>query len=87
MMRKVCLEGPGHYLGEDKTLSLMQTEYAYPNLAERISPKEWAEVGKPELIDSARTRKEQILATRAAARFDSVVDDAIRAQFNIYLPR
>ena len=26
-MRDVCLGGPGHYLGSDQTLRLMQTEY------------------------------------------------------------
>ncbi len=41
MMRSVCLGGPGHYLGEDQTLNLMQTEYAYPTLGDRTSPKEW----------------------------------------------
>ena len=28
-MRSVCLDGPGHYLGHNQTLSLMQTEYIY----------------------------------------------------------
>ena len=30
VIRDVCLNGPGHYLGHDQTLPLMQTEYIYP---------------------------------------------------------
>ncbi|HMO71717.1 MAG TPA: trimethylamine methyltransferase family protein, partial [Paracoccaceae bacterium] len=28
-MRQVCMGGPGHYLGSDQTLALMQSEYVY----------------------------------------------------------
>ena len=35
VIRATCLEGSGHYLGSDQTLSLMQTEYIYPTLADR----------------------------------------------------
>lgn len=86
MMKSVCLEGPGHYLGEDQTLSRMQTDFVYPTLGDRTSPKEWAEVGKPDLIAAATARKEDILAQRGSARFDPQVDAAIRARFNIHLP-
>ncbi|MCK8482422.1 trimethylamine methyltransferase family protein [Aliiroseovarius sp. S2029] len=87
MMRSVCLDGPGHYLGEDQTLSRMQTDFVYPTLGDRTSPKEWAEVGKPDLIAAATARKEEILAQRASARFDPQTDAAIRARFNIHLPQ
>jgi trimethylamine--corrinoid protein Co-methyltransferase len=87
MMRSVCLDGPGHYLGEDQTLNLMQTEYVYPTLGDRTSPKEWAEVGKPDLVQAAKARKEAILAETSRAHLDPVVDAAIRARFNIHLPK
>ena len=85
-MRAVCLGGPGHYLGTDQTLARMQTDYAYPALGDRTSPKEWEEVGKPDLIKAATARKERILATRSAARFDPITDTAIRKRFKIHLP-
>ncbi len=85
-MRATCLGGPGHYLGSDQTLAVMQTEYLYPVTANRQSPKEWEEKGKPDLLTEARKRKEAILATRAPARFAPDVDAAIRARFNIHLP-
>ena len=86
VMRATCLGGPGHYLGSDQTLSLMQTDYVYPSLADRFSPKEWEERGKPDLIERAIARKLEILAERAPARFDPVTDAAIRATFPIHLP-
>ncbi|MDP3959609.1 MAG: trimethylamine methyltransferase family protein, partial [Pseudorhodobacter sp.] len=61
-MKAVCLGGPGHYLGSDQTLALMQTEYIYPAVANRMSPKEWAEAGKPQLLDRAIARKNEIMA-------------------------
>jgi trimethylamine--corrinoid protein Co-methyltransferase len=64
----------------------MQTEYIYPALADRTSPKEWAELGKPDLLARATARKEEILAQRAAARFDHQTDRLIRERFNIHLP-
>lgn len=86
LIKSVCLDGPGHYLGTDQTLSLMQTEYVYPTLGDRSSPKEWAERDKPDLIANAIARKDAILATRPAAGFDPMLDAALRARFNVYLP-
>jgi hypothetical protein len=48
VIREVCLNGPGHYLGHRQTLSLMQKEYIYPGVGNRMSPKEWNEAGKPD---------------------------------------
>ena len=84
-IRKVCIGGPGHYLGTDQTLSRMEADHVYPTLGNRMSPKEWAELGKPDLIENATARKDQILAERSKARLDPIVDAAIRAKFNIHL--
>ncbi len=86
VMRTVCLEGPGHYLGSDQTLALMQTEYVYPALGDRKSPKEWEEVGKPNLLSKATARKEELLAIRSLAAFDPALDQSIRSAFDILLP-
>ena len=85
-VREVCLGGPGHYLGTAQTLKRMQSDYVYPATAGRMSPKEWAETGKPDLNAAATARKEAILAERAPARFDPATDAAIRARFAIHLP-
>ncbi len=86
VIRQTCMEGPGHYLGSDQTLSVMQTEYIYPELGDRTSPKEWDELGKPDLIQKAIARKEAILSEPSSARFAPDVDRAIREAFKIHLP-
>jgi trimethylamine--corrinoid protein Co-methyltransferase len=84
-MRDVCLTGPGHYLGSEQTLGVMQTEYVYPATADRTSPKEWEEKGKPDLLLNATARKEEILSKPSDATFDPVADAAIRERFKIHL--
>ena len=83
---EVCLGGTGHYLGTDQTLARMQTDSVYPTMGNRMSPKEWDEMGKPDLIANTTKRKEEILASRPAAQLDPKLDSAIRAKFNIHLP-
>ena len=85
-IREVCIGGPGHYLGTSQTLSRMQSDYVYPSIGNRMSPKEWDESGKPDLIKDTIARKEEILATRSAARFDPMTDAEIRRRFKIHLP-
>lgn len=85
-MREVCLGGPGHYLGTSETLSRMQSDYVYPALGDRTSPKEWAEIGKPDLNRKATERKEEILSQPSKARFDPILDKSLRERFRIHLP-
>jgi len=82
-MKQVCLGGPGHYLGSEQTLALMQTEYIYPTLGNRMSPKEWVEADRPILIDKAIARKNEILNS-AGRMIDPELDDIIRKNYNIY---
>jgi trimethylamine--corrinoid protein Co-methyltransferase len=86
-MAEVCMGGPGHYLGTDQTLSRMQADNVYPTLGNRMSPKEWAENDKPDLIEKAIKLKNEILAEKSAAALDFELDAAIRKNFNIHLKR
>ena len=86
-MRDVCVDGPGHYLGHDQTLDLMQREYFYPDLANRFSPKEWAELGKPDIVQLAIARKNKVLAEFFPDHIDQATDKSLRENFTIHLPR
>ena len=86
-MRKVCLEGPGHYLGSEQTLALMQKEYVYPLVANRMSPKEWVEAGRPDLLETATRRKNEILSTYHPDYLPREIDDVLRRDHRIFLPR
>ncbi len=83
----VCLEGPGHYLGNNQTLSLMQKEYVYPLVANRMSPKEWLEAGKPDLIERAAAKKREILSTYYPDYLPREIDDVLRSRHDIKLDR
>jgi len=83
-MRSVCLDGPGHYLGHAQTLEVMQTEYIYPAVANRSSPKEWNELGRPDLVQKAIERKNRILADAAPSLIDFEADAAIRKRWDIH---
>jgi len=84
-MRDVCVDGPGHYLGHGQTLDLMQKEYFYPDLANRFSPKEWAELGKPEIVKLAIERKRQVLADYFPNYLGAENDQWMRDRFKIHL--
>jgi len=85
VMKDVCIGGPGHYLGHDQTIGLMQTEYVYPALGDRSSPKEWEELGKPNLVAEAVKRKQQILTGFTPQHISPDLDARLRASYQILL--
>lgn len=85
-IRQVCCEGPGHYLGAEQTLSVMQTDYIYPQFGDRTSPKEWEERGRPVLLDKVIKRKHEILQHHFPDHISPEVDTRIREAFPIFLP-
>lgn len=87
VISQVCIEGPGHYLGNEQTLQLMQKDYVYPQVANRMSPKEWNEAGKPEIVERAAARKREILSTYYPEYIPRHIDEMIRAKHDIKLPR
>ncbi|MGO1120810.1 trimethylamine methyltransferase family protein [Rhodovibrionaceae bacterium A322] len=86
-MRQVCLEGPGHYLGHDQTLHLMQREYAYPVIGDRTSPKEWEERNRPNLVEEAKAKLADIEANYFPSHVSAETDARIRAEVPVNLPR
>ena len=73
----------------EQTLRLMQTEYFYPAVGDRFSPKEWNEKGKPDILGRAIAEKKRILAERFPRHIPRSVDDSLRARFGelVKLPR
>jgi len=87
VIKDVCLNGPGHYLGSGQTLELMQTEYLYPNLGDRSPPTQWAEQGSKDIIQRAEIKVQDLLATHFPSHISEEVDAEIRAHFPVKLPR
>ena len=85
---EVCLDGPGHYLGHARTSKLMQTDYLTPAIADRFSPKEWQDKGRPDMLQRAIAEKKRLLATHFPSHISRTIDDRLRTRFpNIALPR
>jgi trimethylamine--corrinoid protein Co-methyltransferase len=86
-LKDVCLSGAGHYLGTDKTLAVMQSEYIYPDMGDRTSPNIWEEAGKPVLLDKAIARRDEILSGHFPKHISDETDTEIRSRFPIALSR
>ena len=87
VLKDVCLGNKGHYLGAGQTLEVMQTEYIYPEFGDRLSPNEWAEQNKPVILEKAIAKKNEILDTYHPKHLSDEIDQQLRDQFPIFLPR
>jgi trimethylamine--corrinoid protein Co-methyltransferase len=85
VMRETCIGGPGHYLGSQQTLELMQRDYFYPLVGDRTNPKEWAEQGRTDIVERAGLKVRSILAGHFPSHL-AAVDPLIRERFPIRLP-
>ncbi len=86
VVREVCLSGPGHFLGHEQTLALMQKDYLYPLVGDRSSPREWTERGAPTVLDRAIRVTEETLRRHRPHYIDRGIDEQIRRRLPIRLP-
>ena len=86
VISNVILNGPGHYLGHDQTINLMESEYHYPSMADRATPQEWQENGAEDIVTRAKSQVRKILANHYPSHIDSKLDAKIRHRFDIRLP-
>jgi trimethylamine--corrinoid protein Co-methyltransferase len=85
VIRDACIGGPGHFLGSEQTLSLMENAYVYPAIGDRTSPKEWEELGSTDVVQKAILRTAEILGTHFPDHLEPALDRAIRERFDIKL--
>ncbi len=86
VIKEVVL-GPGHYLGSAQTLELMQTEYVYPEIADRENPGNWFDAGGKDSLTVARERVDAIMASGHPHHLSSDIDSAIRDRWRIIIDR
>ncbi len=79
--------GEGHFLGHEQTLSMMQTEYTYPLIGDRLSPDDWMDAGGTSASDRAHDWVTQTLDTYHPTHIPADVDARIRQRFDIRLER
>ena len=81
------VRGPGHYLGSDQTLAVMESEYVYPSVGDRLSPADWKDAGSSDVWQRAKARVRELLADHYPQYIDPDRDTAIRDRFEILLNR
>jgi trimethylamine--corrinoid protein Co-methyltransferase len=79
--------GVGHFLGSDQTLAMMESEYLYPDIADRRAPSDWEESGSPDILERAQARVREILSSHYPSYIDQRLDEEIRRRFPILLSR
>ena len=81
------IQGEGHFLRSPQTLSLMKTEYLYPNLADRSRQEEWESEGSPDMRKRAENYARKILNTHYPVYIDEKTDQKIRDKFPIKISK
>ena len=77
--------GAGHYLGSEQTLALMESEYHYPEIADRSAYGLWESNGSPDIREAAEARVREILSGHYPRYIEPKVDEEIRRRFPIVL--
>ncbi len=80
-----AVNGPGHYLGADQTLAVMESEYVYPIIGDRLSPADWQDGGSTDAWERAKRRVRDLLADHYPAHIEPERDALIRDRFDIRL--
>jgi trimethylamine--corrinoid protein Co-methyltransferase len=79
--------GEGHFLAAEQTLAVMETEYIYPTVGDRLSPDDWHDQGATDAWQRARLRVQDMLSRHYPAHIEPERDDLIRERFDIRLSR
>jgi trimethylamine--corrinoid protein Co-methyltransferase len=80
-----AVHGVGHYLGSEQTLNMMESEYLYPEIADRLTPGAWEEMGRHTLYEQAHEKVKEMLTDYYPTYIDAVADKRIRDKFPIKL--
>ena len=86
MIREI-VRGEGHFLGHPETYKRMQSDFLYPDIADRRSAQEWEDAGSQDIREVARARTRAILASYYPGHVSAEIDTKLRAQFDIRLPK
>ena len=80
---KQAVIDPGHFLGHEQTLEVMETEYLYPRLSDRNNQSAWKEDGSQDLFQRASQNVKEILSVKYPNYIGDQADAKIRSQFPI----
>ena len=86
-IKQVCIEGPGHYLGHEQTLSRMQSDYLYPELGDRENINNWIDQGSLNIEERATKRIREILDSHFPSHISPEIETKIWDQFPALLDK
>lgn len=86
VIHDVC-NGDNHFLGQTHTLEFMNQEYLYPELFDRGSRADWTAAGALDIRIVANQRAKEILETHWPEVISENLDNELRRNFEILLPR
>ena len=80
------VRGEGHFLGEAETLARMQSDFLYPEIANRQTHEQWQDEGAVDIRECAKSKARNILASHFPKHLSADTDQLIRSHFDIRLP-
>lgn len=87
VLRDCNIDGPGHYLAHNDTVSRMQRDYYYPEHFDRFDPKLWQELKGITALDRAKAYVKDRLANHHPEYIPPAMDQDWRRRFPIKLSR
>ena len=78
-----AVNGPGHFLGSEQTLAVMESEYIYPSVGDRLSPDDWKDQGSTDMWERAKSRVKDLMGSHWPTYIEPDRDAAIRERFDI----
>ena len=78
-----AVTGEGHFLGGNHTMSAMERDYYYPEIANRDSPAVWNESGAPDAWSAARAKAMEVLQTHRPDYVGNELEKKICGKWNI----
>jgi trimethylamine--corrinoid protein Co-methyltransferase len=85
VLEEVCCGGPGHFLGQAQTLSIMESEYLYPDLGDRSTTEEWEEKGSKLIHERAVEKVRGLMSSHYPEYIDLKVAEELRRRYPIKL--
>lgn len=79
------ISGPGHFLGSEQTLHLMQREYVYPLIGDRNNPDDWRDQGATNAAERAHEHVKKVMRTHFPTHVSHARDEWIRSRYPIKL--
>lgn len=79
--------GAGHFLNQEQTLKIMETEYLYPDIADRRTSGEWQVTGKEDIYELAHRQVKKMLGSYYPDYISNEADARIREKFPIKLSK